>query len=380
MITIAPSIWWTQITGPRRLTEVIGAALRESRSVIYVSDPDMPWRQEMRYAVEEQIRHTTNLSVDYIDWEDEYKDADIGKTLLEQYATRKELSQYRPHLGEPGEYLHKIGALSGRVIWIKGIPTSQVGEWYSFCCDYRTDTREHGVFVIEAAGCVSDFRFPKYVSVVRYFDYVTHYDTQLFALIMLSRSNIPVSLHQYISYVASNLCLTDGELAQELISQTDFEKSSPIDTLDKLYREEKKLVTRGSMEPVNNQPHPFYLFRKNNYYMLNHRLWRAQIQAAFPLVEEERVAFVNKYKKAINACLPIKQYKEMITNPYDVELGTLVYLTQEKDENGQRQLYMNESIDYDRLHFLRDIRHKLAHMKICSPEEMTQLLADKEMP
>ena len=217
-MTSHPSvIWWTQITGPRRLVDEISSALTNSRSVIYISDPDMPWRREMRYTIEEQIKNTCSLVVDYIDWEDEFKGGDISSFLLERYASRNDVAAYRPHLGKPLSYLHKLRALSGQVIWIKGIPADQIGEWASICRDYRTDTNEHGAFVIEAAGYFPDARFPQYVSVIRYYDYVSHYDTQLFALMVLSQSNIPIHLHKYISYVAANLCLTDAELADELI-------------------------------------------------------------------------------------------------------------------------------------------------------------------
>ena len=379
MITNSPTIWWTQITGPRRLVDVISATLRNSRSVIYISNPDMPWRHEMRYTVEEQIRNTGSFVVDYIDWEDEHNREDIGRFLLERYASNNDMAAYRPHLGKPGPYLHKLGVLSKRVIWIKGIPADQVGEWVSFCRDYRTDTKEHGVFVIEAAGYNPLIRFPKYISVIRYFDYVSPYDTQLFALIVLSRSNIPVCFHQYISYVTANLCLTDGELVAELISNTDFEKSSPLESLEKLYDEDQILINRGSTKLTDSEPHPFQLLRNNSIQVLNNRLWKAQLQAVFPLVEEERISFIQKYEEAVKACLPIRQYTQIITNPYDVELGTLVYLTQEKDENDQRRLYIPESTDYKRLHFLRDIRHKLAHMRICTPEEMTDLLGENKI-
>ncbi len=378
-MTSHPSvIWWTQITGPRRLVDEISSALTNSRSVIYISDPDMPWRREMRYTIEEQIKNTCSLVVDYIDWEDEFKGGDISSFLLERYASRNDVAAYRPHLGKPLSYLHKLRALSGQVIWIKGIPADQIGEWASICRDYRTDTNEHGAFVIEAAGYFPDARFPQYVSVIRYYDYVSHYDTQLFALMVLSQSNIPIHLHQYISYVAANLCLTDAELADELISITDFETTSPLESLNNLYYEGKILVNRGTVEQTNTQPHPFSLLRSNNLQSLSHRLWRAQLMVAFALIEEERVAFIKKYEVVVKACLPIKQYRENITDPYDVELGTLVYLTQDKDENDQRRLYIPEATDYERLHFLRDLRHKLAHMKTCTPEEMTRLLAETD--
>jgi hypothetical protein len=281
VITNSPTIWWTQITGPRRLVDAISATLRDSRSVIYISDPDMPWRQEMRYTVEEQIRNTSSFVVDYIDWEDEHNGEDIGRFLLERYASKNDVAAYRPHLGKPGPYLHKLGALSNRIIWIKGIPAEQVGEWVSFCRDYRTDTK-HGVFVIEAAGYNPLMRFPKYVSVIRYFDYVSHYDTQLFALIVLSRSNIPVCFHQYISYVTANLCLTDGELVAELISKTDFEQSSLLESLEKLYYEDQLLMNRGSTKQTDSEPHPFLLLRNNNIQVLNNRLWRASSRQPSP--------------------------------------------------------------------------------------------------
>lgn len=373
MISDFPSIWWTQITGPRRLTEAISRELMINHSVIFVTHPDLPWRQEMRYSIEEQIRNE-DLSVDYIDCKDDYFGGDIGKFLLQRFASSLEQVSYRPHKESISQYLQTKGILSDRVIWIKGIPDNQIESWLLFCRDYRSEKKEHGLFVVETSAFDPQSHFPRYVSVVQYFDYISKYDTQLFASIVVSLSKIPVFLHQYITFVVGSLCITDGEVAAELIRNTDFGKIDPLDSLKVICHGNVFSASRGSVDSANDS-HPFFLLRKDNMQPLIRRLWKAQVQVAFPLVEEERVAFVSKYEAAINLCLPIIQYKSEINSPYDVELGTLVYLTRERDDNDLRKLYVPNVEDYHRLHFLRDMRHKLAHMRLCSPEEMTCLLS-----
>lgn len=375
MISDFSSIWWTQITGPRRLTEAISRELISNHSVIFITHPDMSWRQEMRYSIEEQIR-SENLSVEFIDCKDEYSgSSDIGKFILQKFASSSDQVAYRPHKESISQYLQTKGILSDRVIWIKGIPDNQIESWLLFCRDYRSEKREHGLFVIEMSASLPRTTFQKQVSVIKYFDYISKYDTQLFASIVVSQSSIPIFLHKYIIFAVGDICITDCELAAELIKNTDFGKTNPLESLEVMCHENLFSASRGSITSTND-PHPFFLIRNGNISALTHCLWKAQVQVAFPLVEEERVDFVRKYKVAINACLPIKQYKLEIDNPYDVELGTLVYLTQERDENDFRRLNILNLEDYHRLHFLRDMRHKLAHIKLCTPDEMTCLLSE----
>ena len=366
-------IWWKQITGPRRLTEAVARELISTHSVILITHPDLPWRQEMRYSIEDQIRNE-NLMVVHIDCKDDYTGNDIGRFLLERFASDSDQVAHRPHKESISQYLKAKNILANKVIWIKGIPEHMVEAWLLFCRDYKSEKRVHGLFVIEMSASEPLRHFPRQVSVIKYSDYITKYDTQLFGSIIVSQSNYPRFLHQYITFAVGNICITDGEVAAEMIRSIDFEKTDPLTSLEEIYNGDAFSSFRGSVQSTDD-PHPFFLLRTHDLSALTHRLWKAQVQVAFPLVEEERVAFVRKYEDAINVCLPIRQLRFEIDDPYDVELGTLVYLTQDRDENDLRRLHISNLEDYRRLHFLRDMRNKLAHKSLCSPEEITSLLS-----
>ena len=63
---------------------------------------------------------------------------------------------------------------------------------------------------------------------------------------------------------------------------------------------------------------------------------------------------------------------EKITEPEDLEIGTLAYMV----NNGKVAIW-NEA-DRERINFLREIRNRIAHGKCCSPEELGHLFAIAE--
>lgn len=141
--------------------------------------------------------------------------------------------------------------------------------------------------------------------------------------------------------------------------------------------------------PVRGEPHPFMLIRENAIVELDRKVWAAQLQTAFPVIELERTALVKKWVNEIEVALGeeyfdqvkyetghITQFGEQIDDPFDVELGTLVrmmYLRKNKNKE-QYLLYIPDENDRSRIHFLHQRRNELAHMVKCLPEHMDELL------
>lgn len=109
---------------------------------------------------------------------------------------------------------------------------------------------------------------------------------------------------------------------------------------------------------------------------LEARLWRGQLDVLFPLIESERVTFVDMMEPQLEAILEnekIEQFGRQVTDPYDLEIGTLRYLT----VRSANRLYPPEAFMRDRLKLLRDCRNNLAHHTTCEPERVTSPLREK---
>ena len=118
-------------------------------------------------------------------------------------------------------------------------------------------------------------------------------------------------------------------------------------------------------------------YRNNNFSEIEHRIWTAQIQVLFPIIELERVEIICKYENAIKSVLDsenITQYGELLTDAIDVELGTLCYLMSKRNNDGLYYLYIPNETDRDRIRFLHECRNNLAHVSCCSPKQVRELL------
>ena len=88
-------------------------------------------------------------------------------------------------------------------------------------------------------------------------------------------------------------------------------------------------------------------------------VWKAQLKFAFPKLEEERRKLIANHEKKLLALLPINNNQgESITDLYDLELGTLYYLF-----NNKRSISTAEQVKLSRL---REIRNDLAPLRAIS--------------
>ena len=70
----------------------------------------------------------------------------------------------------------------------------------------------------------------------------------------------------------------------------------------------------------------------------------------------------------------ITQYGEQITNPMEVELGSLCYMMSHHQSGDAYMLYIPEEIDRDWIKFLHECRNSLSHVSCCNPDQMRKLL------
>lgn len=386
-------LWWEEITGPSRLVREIAGALLEANCVLLQVPGDLPWRSRMRTAVEGVLREADrNLLVDYIDCAAERDGAagaaiDVPGFLLSRYAPPEVKSGYRVSSGQSiHRYIQERDVLKNRVIWVKGMTAGDERSWLDFCRSYRPRSCGDGLFVIESYG--EDLRAAG-VRTMRYAGRVSRYDALLFNSMMVSLGrNAGDSLErkQYIAAAASLLCGKDVELSEMLLEEADLAAECPIEALCRVAR--MPYFSRRMGADTLEETHPFALIRSGRAKEMEHVLWKAQLQALFPLLEMERISFVERYEEEIRrglamrywdfdrgAAYRVRQYSEYIDDPRDAELGTLYrmnHLRQAEDQS--LYLLFLESGDRERLDLICHMRNKLAHSRVCPAEETARFL------
>jgi hypothetical protein len=377
-------VWLEDITGPSSLSEKIYLSLLAGDNALFSSDPDMPWRLQFRGNIEDKLNRE-GLMFKFLDCKGEALD-DIGEFVLKKAAPHLLPEYKRQRKENRADFLKRKEAFFKTVFWARGLSQYQIGAWSQFVSSCKGKGREEGLFILEAsARHESFFRSQRGSQFLRYFDYVKKQDLQLFTSILAEHSQIPAHLRNYAACVSACLCVTDAETAAKLMEIADFENDDPIDALERARDEFFSSSGRGA-EPAGADPHPFSLLREGRE-TLKRRVWVAQLQTAFPAIELERVDFISSRKDAVTEALNsqfmdyesgrpsfVKQYGEVLEDPYEAELTTLVKLTRlgKIDSQGYCLLEMKED-EKQRLAFLRDKRNDLAHMKICSPQEMSEL-------
>ena len=377
MITTS-EFWWENITGPRNIITSVIAALDNKQMVLLKVPSDLPWRHTMRGVVESNFRDRVmsgNLLIDIIDAVDDLKiEQDLGYYLLNKYAIDEDV---RAGFREGGkstiqEYLIRNKVLRNRIIWIKGLSGKDAIRWIEFCKTYQIDSLEDGAFVLEVHGDL--IAENEALAIVDYSDSVTFSDVQLFNTYLVDEErSYSDKWKQYISTMAAILCETDAEVAEKIIQIGDFRNVEPIMILDKAAKLDM-FERRGADE---RSSHILALTRSGKTEEINKRIWKTQIQILFPVIELERVKLIDKWMINIQDSLSnnhVTQYGVHITNPYDVEIGTLDYLQSHYSSGGGYKLYIPDETDRKRISFLHECRNLLAHVNCCAVCQVNKLL------
>lgn len=370
------SFWWKNITGANMVVSEVVQALNDNVVVVLTVPDDLPWRYQMRSIIELRLRNNVlseNVLIKTIDATDECKDEDPGHFLLNKYCKdRKIRTGYRTGSGKTiQQYLINNRILHDCLIWVKGFKSGQTEKWLRFCSGYDSKGTENGVFILE----IKDHRklalsgqFPE----IRFAELVSRYDVNLLNSFILDKNEkYTDDWKRYLSTLAANLCENDAEISAELLNVIDFHIDEPLEGLKRII-DSKKYDLRGG-DPQSG--HVLSLYRKNNEKELLNRIWESQVQILFPLIEIERVYFINKFTERIQNALTsheITQDHQRITDPVKVEITTL--------RNMIKSGYMSmlEKDDRERIFALRDYRNSLAHLGRLTSQEVNNLLSDHE--
>lgn len=397
MAESSAELWWDEITGPSQMVRNAATMLRNGRSVQLKVPVDLPWPDQMRMSMERELREDAEeLLVDFVDcrWECPQDPADIGEFLLGRYAVGSVRDGYRKSSKQSVQaYMLANHVLKNRVIWVLGLTEETVKDWLAFCREYKPRAAEDGLFVLE---CVEEdmdkaHRDSHALPVFVYLEYASYHDLLLFSNQICSPIRASLERKQYLAAAATELCGRDAELADMLLqylSETDTGED-PLNALEELSQAEWGTDRFNNVRP--GPEHPFALIWNENKAELERRLWRAQLQALFPLIEYEHVEFVNHFYYSILMGLKdgyadhlhgwsgpqyITKLDERIMDPYDVELGLLYLMSKLRSWRADSMylLYLAEEGDRERLSLLRDMRNQLAHIEVCPSEKVCEFL------
>lgn len=393
-----PYYWWYWITGPNNVTSKIQAALESNKNVALFVPDDLPWRKPMRLNV--KGRQTTK-NVEIIDIEEDeifseaLDDVKIGDALCK----RLDDSGYRDDF-DVQDYLSKNSKMKKRVFWIKGMKEEQEHAWIGFCKKFKSG----GFFILELKH-VKSITEENFETII-YDDIVDERDLSLFnaKIIDMIRPNFFPSWKQYAATLCACLCGKDAELSERLLKELSFRSNGPKEIIEclKILAKDKDFERRG----VKNEKHIFYDIRRinNNSSRIDKKIWKAQLQVFFPMIEMERINFIEVFRDELRKALEYNKEEDGVDNkrrpyhhreknintyieqrddygnyvkvsdPSELELQTIVFMLH-LDYKYKPILELPNSV-IKKIMDLYALRNLIAHVNVCEIKQYENLLND----
>lgn len=198
---------------------------------------------------------------------------------------------------------------------------------------------------------------------------MTRFDVLLFNSALVAATASRDSSTELLSYRASlltRLCADDVELGT-LIHETTEDGRASV-TLDQIM--ELGGPRLSPLDCSDDVTHPPVANATERRKILRRRVWEAQVEVLFAVIERKRIGIITQIADDLCACLKehdVVQNHEVIDSPMDVELGTLVYLM------ASGWLVVGYDLK-SRIHLLRRIRNDIAHGSMCSDDDVQSLL------
>ena len=358
--------WWEKITSASAFVDATVAALRECKMPVLLVPNDLPWRDSMRYVMQGHVvKDCFRLSVETIDALDENK-ANLapGIFLLKMLEddTYRRSSRHTIQ-----QHILNNNLMQGKLLWIKGLSETNIDRWLEFCNGFKIDQREHGMIVVEMP-FDKDLSQYENLRAIRYEALIRDYSVQLFIEYVLDDKGYDKRWRSYLSMLISTLCKKDVEIACMLAHDHDLKVCRIDEALQKISVDER-FARRGCSED-----HILNLVRNKKTKEIERLIWNAQMQVLFPMMEIERVKWVEQYETEIKSVIDKRGITVVgdnawIENPYEAELKHLF----EMYKYGELDKKWDEKRK-NRLKLMYDCRNELAHLHICTHEKVCALL------
>lgn len=337
-------IWWHQITKANHFIKTVANTILDNKSLILAFPQFVPWRETM-YEIIEGILHEENPEYRLVF--NNCPQGDVGQFLLEEYCKKDKRASYRYGMSYAAFLAQSEGiVLNSRYVWIKNVSQQKLNEWCPFIADYNSNLPKHtssAVFILE----ISDVRIkPKAIKGLSYLNFddsIDSYDKFTFCALASTDIEIKQHLRPYLAELVSTVCKNDIELCSLCIQHWQKFLSDPRQALKQIIETEH-----------HSDESPFDIDISPS--SIETLVWEGQIKLLFPIIEQYRSEFVKKHVSAIKSSLPIQNsYGEVIDNPLDVELGSLIQLV-------GRKKFSLSTTEYNQLDQFRRARNDLAHL------------------
>lgn len=374
---VPANFWWKNITGPSAMIADTVSALSEGYSVMLGLPDFTPWPDTMRNVLHENISSAGDVYISLIDASSECGD-DAESYILAHYDKER---RYRSRLYTVQEYFLRTGALRDHIFWLHNFrDKKQFSDWVQFCSKYYSTSMNDGLFILESQDITPSSTGN--IRAINFVNYASRYDLQIFSSFLLgmsqyTRQGYNQNWDQYISSVVSMMFGTDAELAEYMIRTTNFMREEPIDAVARLSEE--------FPDRSHDESHLLNMYENNDMTRIKGRLWTAQVQVFFPMIELARVRLLRSYDglaESINRVLKylnargtpmIQSDGKAILEASDIDLGGLFHVVCASGMTKINDVTLNEYIS-----ILRSFRNSLAHMNPCSVERVCELLDFEE--
>ena len=332
-------IWWEDLNGSRRFLVEAAEKLSGGKSLVLYLPKRVPWLKMMREVLEKLLRNGTQ-TINVVDAQEISKEPQ--EYVLNNFCAKKD--DFRPYSKKAyAKFLAESTgiALNDSCIWIRNASTAQVEQWFEFIADYQNflSGKRGGVFLLEAN---NDWNGKSGVEILSYAEKISGYDSFAFNIFAAADfANENNLMKQYLAELVSELTEGDVEFGAECIDRSESFLKSPAEVFDDILWEGK--FTSGKSTDDIEQA-----------------IWMTQLKLIFPLVETFRRNFIRQYEEQIKNTPPY------FSSPEEVEIGHLY------GQFNQRRWLLSEN-DADDLEFYREVRNKLAHLKILPFDELQKI-------
>lgn len=349
-------LWWNQMLNPVRNFNLLKNALSEEKNILVFCKEQIPWKEMFVDKIKKQLGDITAFRSFKIIKND--KTAEPGYNVLNSLCSQDIQADYWPDQTY-AQYLSALDdiTLNSFYVWVEGIGSEdEVSKWLSFVNEYRKNSndlgkgRKRAIFILETIGPFSFETKSEYFVSINMTP--SEFDMHMFCMVNTFDINCSYALKQYIAELAFNLSWDNVELCGSLAKCGDNLMCNPYTT----YKEccDDLNIADESRKDISR---------------IDRDIIVSQMRTVFPMLEQRRYMFIEKYVNEIQKVLPVNNsIEELVTEPFELELSTLFYIV------NHNQIIVSED-DRNNLKICREIRNKLAHNEIVSGKEIKKLYA-----
>ena len=330
-------IWWEDLNGPRRFLVEASNILSGGKSVVLCLPERVPWLKIMRDVLEKLLLKGTQtikvLNAEKIfDTPQEYvlKNFCANKRGFRAYNS----TAYAKFLAESTGI-----ELNDSCLWIRKASPAQVEQWLTFIAEYQKFLagRKGGVFLLEAGDY---WNVKSEVAILSYKKKISDYDSFAFNIFVAADfANENQLMKRYLAELVTALTEGDVEFGAACIAKSDDFLKNPEKVFEDLMWEFNSSKSTEDIEQA---------------------IWMTQLKLIFPLVETFRRNFVRRYEEQI------RNFPAHHVPPEEVEIGALY------TQFNTRRWLISEA-DANDLEFYREVRNKLAHLRVLPFDELQKI-------